>query len=51
MTGQVPKFLPQFDKRQKRLRHYVVDAIADYKMIGEGDNTVCFRAAKILMYY
>ena len=37
----------QFNKLQKRIRHYVGDAIADYKMIEEGDKVmVCLSGGK-----
>jgi len=37
----------QFNKLQKRIRHYVGDAIADYNMIEEGDKVmVCLSGGK-----
>ncbi|MBZ4202167.1 MAG: tRNA 2-thiocytidine(32) synthetase TtcA, partial [Methylovulum sp.] len=40
MSDAVQKTRYQFNKLQKRLRHYVGDAIADYKMIEAGDKVM-----------
>ncbi|MBK8817439.1 MAG: tRNA 2-thiocytidine(32) synthetase TtcA [Methylococcaceae bacterium] len=47
MTDQNQKSRTQFNKLQKKLRHCVGDAIADYKMIEEGDKVmVCLSGGK-----
>jgi len=46
-TDPSKKSRTQFNKLQKRLRHYVGDAIADYKMIENGDKVmVCLSGGK-----
>ncbi len=47
MTDPTQKSRTQFNKLQKRLRHYVGDAIANYNMIEEGDKVmVCLSGGK-----
>ena len=47
MQDQSNKSRTQFNKLQKRLRHCVGDAIADYNMIEEGDKVmVCLSGGK-----
>ncbi len=47
MTDPTQKSRTQFNKLQKKLRHYVGDAIADYNMIEEGDKVmVCLSGGK-----
>jgi len=47
MSGPQQKSRTQFNKLQKRLRHHVGDAIADYNMIENGDKVmVCLSGGK-----
>jgi len=47
MTEPSQKSRTQFNKLQKKLRHHVGDAIADYNMIEEGDKVmVCLSGGK-----
>ncbi|MCX7097924.1 MAG: tRNA 2-thiocytidine(32) synthetase TtcA [Methylococcales bacterium] len=47
MSDQTQKSRTQFNKLQKRLRHTVGDAIADYNMIEQGDKVmVCLSGGK-----
>ena len=47
MTNLTQKSRTQFNKLQKKLRHYVGDAIADYNMIEAGDKVmVCLSGGK-----
>jgi len=47
MTDPAQKSRTQFNKLQKKLRHHVGDAIADYNMIEEGDKVmVCLSGGK-----
>jgi tRNA 2-thiocytidine biosynthesis protein TtcA len=47
MIDPTQKSRTQFNKLQKKLRHYVGDAIADYNMIEEGDKVmVCLSGGK-----
>ncbi|MGR9116119.1 MAG: tRNA 2-thiocytidine(32) synthetase TtcA [Gammaproteobacteria bacterium] len=47
MSNPIQKSRTQFNKLQKRLRHAVGDAIADYNMIEEGDKVmVCLSGGK-----
>ena len=47
MTDPTQKSRTQFNKLQKKLRHHVGDAIADYNMIEDGDKVmVCLSGGK-----
>ena len=47
MTDSTQKSRTQFNKLQKKLRHHVGDAIADYNMIEDGDKVmVCLSGGK-----